>query len=104
VIAIESPGIGVSLWNNLFIGAGGIPLVRLVHPHGNVIFQGNGYAGPGSPLARHGTNLVHDLDAWRALGLERLAGHNTGFAFVPSLDLTGPRGLAGELERLSSLH
>jgi hypothetical protein len=104
VVAVESARIEAAFWNNLFIGAGGIPIVRLGAYYTNVVFLGNGYAGAGSPVARIGTNLVSDLDAWRALGRERLADRSTGFGFVPSLDLGAARGLAGDLTRLGSLN
>jgi hypothetical protein len=103
VVAVENAGINVAFWNNLFIATGGIPIARLGAVSTNVTFQGNGYAGAGSAIARAGTNLVSGFEAWRALGMERVDHQDAGFQFVPSLDVGAPRGLAGDLARLASL-
>jgi hypothetical protein len=102
VVAVESQGIGVRFWNNLFIGAAGVPLVRLAENQEGALFQGNGYAGAHSLVARVGVRVVKNLDAWRTLGQERHGIHPVGHWVETPLSLGAPRGPAGEFDRLAS--
>jgi hypothetical protein len=104
VVAVESQGIGVRFWNSLFIGAAGVPLVRLAENQEGALFQGNGYAGEHSLVARVGVCVVKSLDAWRTLGQERHGTQPVGHWVKTPLNLGAPRAPVGEFDRLASLN
>jgi hypothetical protein len=91
------------LYNNIFVTAGGVPLVA--GQQSGVLFQGNDYWSSGDPFRiRNGGTTYRSLAAWRrATGQEKNGATNTGMTVNPHLINPGGGGTIGSAARLSTL-
>jgi hypothetical protein len=103
VVAVHGKDMGVAFRNNLFLASSAIPMVRIDQDNQALVFQGNLYWGPGSPLAWLKGRTLDTLLDWRKLGMEMFEGLLVGMAADPRLPLHAGRGVAGDLMRLKSL-
>jgi hypothetical protein len=78
LLTIQGQKIEAYFWNNLLIGPGSVPLVRVSRDAPGIVFQGNGYGENGQPLAMVGERAIKDLAGWRSLGKEVLQDQLTG--------------------------
>jgi hypothetical protein len=91
--------------NNVFMTAGGVPLVRVAGAPPGIAFQGNSYfSQSGSFVIGWGSTSYSSLGAWRAAtGQERLDGSDIGIAGDPMLVDAGNGGTVGDADALAEL-
>jgi len=103
VVTVHGRNLGVAFRNNLLVNLSGTSLVSVRQDTPAIIFQGNLYWTTGSPFARSGDRSIPSLEAWQKAGKECLDEKPAGRFANPQLNLATPRGLEGDLSRLSSL-
>jgi hypothetical protein len=103
VVNIRGKDIGVSFRNNIILSTSGVPLVRIDSAEVAPIFQGNLYWNVRAAFARVAGRDIPTLEDWHIAGMETHEGKPVGQFANPHLDLTAPRGTAGDLSRLESL-
>ena len=97
VVSLHGKDVGVAFRNNLILAPAGCPLVMIDHDAEAIIFQGNLYWAGGRPFKTSGSKTCDSLEAWRKTGKETIDGKAVGLFADPRLDLTVPRGQAGDL-------
>lgn len=93
-VSLTSGSPGFQFVNNLFVTAGGEPLVRAAAGQTNVRFVGNGYWSSGAPfLVEWEGGAQTALAEWRAsAGQETVGGADVGIAADPRLAAPGKGG------------
>lgn len=95
----------ISLYNNVLVTTGGVPLIDVASGQSNLIFEGNDYwASGGAFKIRFGGATYASLGSWRqATGQEEDGTVDTGFSVDPELGNPGGGGTMGDAARLSDL-
>jgi len=98
-------GSGIHVRNNIFMTAGGSPVVRYDGGGSDLLLQGNDYWSNGAPLQFLWSGATYgDLPSWRlATGQEKVSGAAAGLQVDPKLNSAGGGGTIGNADQLNTL-
>jgi hypothetical protein len=103
-VKFQSAVSSVFLRNNVFVTAGGAPLVSSSMKPGATFQQNDWYSSGATFTIQWNGSTYHTLAAWRtATGQEKLAGRATGASVDPMLAAPGAGGTIGDPHLLSTL-
>lgn len=104
-VRFQTATTNVRLFNNLFMTAGGLPVMEVMGEQQGLLFQGNAYWTGGAPITVLWNGKTYDsLTAWQtATGQETLNGRPVGLFADPQVTAPGGGPTLGRADRLRTL-